>query len=83
MCEKHRKIANVSTCYDDLRYEKITLTHTQSYLKHFDLFAFYFSLHVFLFKQIMNEHIRDRKEIPNYVKLLTFRFYYAEAHKCH
>ena len=30
MCEKHRKIANVSTCYDDLRYEKITLTHTQS-----------------------------------------------------
>ena len=30
VCEKHRKIANVSTCYDDLGYEKITLTHTQS-----------------------------------------------------
>ena len=30
MCEKHRMIVNVSTCYDDLRYEKITLTHTQS-----------------------------------------------------
>ena len=30
VCEKHRKIANVSTYYDDLRYQKITLTHTQS-----------------------------------------------------
>ena len=30
MCEKHRKIVYVYTCYDDLRYEKIALTHTQS-----------------------------------------------------
>ena len=30
MCEEHRKIAQVSTCYDDLRYEKIILTHKQS-----------------------------------------------------
>ena len=30
VCEKYRKIAQVSTRYDDLRYEKITLTHTQS-----------------------------------------------------
>ena len=31
----------------------------------------------------MHEHIRDKKEIPNYVKLLTFQFCYVEAHKCH
>ena len=31
----------------------------------------------------MNGHIRDRKEIPNYVKLLTSQFRYDEAHKCH
>ena len=31
----------------------------------------------------MHGHIRDRKEIPNYVKHLTFQFCYAEAHKCH
>ena len=30
VCEKHCKIALVSICYDDLKYEKITLTHTQS-----------------------------------------------------
>ena len=30
VCEKYRKIAYESTCYDDLRYEKITLTYTQS-----------------------------------------------------
>ena len=58
--------------------------HACNYIKiHFDLFAFYFSLHIFLFKQIMNEHIRDRKEISNNVKLLTFQFYYVKAHKCH
>ena len=51
--------------------------------KHFDLFAFYFTLHIFLFKQIMNGHIRDRKEISNNVKLLTFQFCYVKAHKCH
>ena len=27
--------------------------------------------------------MRDRKEIPNYVKHLTFHFCYAKAHKCH
>ena len=31
----------------------------------------------------MHGHIRDRKEIPNYVKHLTFHFYYAEAYKYH
>ena len=31
----------------------------------------------------MHGHIRDRKEIVNYVKQLTFQFCYAEAHKCH
>ena len=31
----------------------------------------------------MHEHIRERKEIPNDVKHLTFQFRYAEAHKCH
>ena len=31
----------------------------------------------------MHGHIRDRKEIPNDVKLLTFQFCYDEAHKCH
>ena len=51
--------------------------------KHFDLFAFYISLHIFLFKQIMHGHTRERKEIPNDVKHLTFQFCYTEAHKCH
>ena len=55
----------------------------QSYIKHFDLFAFFFSLHIFHFKQIMHGHIRERKEILNDVKHLTFQFCYAEAHKCH
>ena len=32
MCEKHRKIAEVSICYNDLRYEKITLTHNHNCL---------------------------------------------------
>ena len=31
----------------------------------------------------MYGHIRERKEIPNDVKLLTFQFCYDEAHKCH
>ena len=31
----------------------------------------------------MHEHIRDRKEIPNDVKLLTLHFYYAEAYICY
>ena len=29
----------------------------------------------------MHGNIRERKEIPNDVKLLTFQFCYAEAHK--
>ena len=40
------------------------------------LFA-YFSIN----KHIMHGHIRDRKEIPNDVKHLTFQFCYAKAHK--
>ena len=31
----------------------------------------------------MHGHIRDRKEIPNYVKQLIFQFCYVEAHKYH
>ena len=31
----------------------------------------------------MHGHIRDRKEIPNDGKQLTFQFCYAEAHKYH
>ena len=37
----------------------------------------------FSFKQIMHGHIRDRKEIPNDVKHLTFHFCYTEAYRCH
>ena len=95
----------MSTCYDDLRYEKITLTHTQSYLfdgdyhhrgiphfledtlaiiyKAFLLFLLLFFFAYFSFKQIMHGHIRERKEIPNYVKLLTLHFCYNEAYRYH
>ena len=31
----------------------------------------------------MHEHIKERKEIPNYVKLLTLHFCYAEAYGYH
>ena len=31
----------------------------------------------------MHGHIRERKEIPNDIKLLKFQFCYAEVHKCH
>ena len=31
----------------------------------------------------MHEYIRERKEIPNDGKHLTFQFFYVEAHKCH
>ena len=31
----------------------------------------------------MHGHIRDRKEIPNDVKLLTLHFCYAKAYRCH
>ena len=40
-------------------------------------------MYIILFKQIMNGHIRERKEIPNDIKFLTFQFCYAKAHKCH
>ena len=46
-------------------------------------FCFLFFIAYFLFKQTMNGHIRNKKEIPNNVKLLTLHFYYAEAYKCH
>ena len=51
--------------------------------------AFWFFLLLFLlqsyfsFKQTMHVHIRDRKEILNDVKQLTFHFYHTEAYKCH
>ena len=48
----------------------------------FDLFAFYF-ICIFLFKQIMHGHIRDREEIPTDGKHLTLHFCYAEAYRCH
>ena len=73
-----------------ITFEVHPITHTSpsihacNHIKSILIFLlFIFFLHIFLFKQIMNGHIRDRKEIPNYVKLLTFRFCYAEAHKCH
>ena len=31
----------------------------------------------------MHGHIRDRKEIPNDVKLFTLHFCYTEAYTCH
>ena len=31
----------------------------------------------------MHGHIREKKEIPNDVKLLTLHFCYAEAYRCH
>ena len=31
----------------------------------------------------MHGHIRERKETPNDIKLLTLIFCYAEAYKCH
>ena len=46
------------------------------------LFAFIFFAY-FSLKQTMHVHIRDRKEIPNYVKHLTFHFRYVEAYKSH
>ena len=50
--------------------------------KAFWSFYFSFSLHI-LFKQIMQGHIRERKEIPNDGKHVTFQFCYAKAHKCY
>ena len=47
----------------------------------FFLLLFFFAY--FSFKQIMHEHIRERKEIPNYVKLLILHFCYAEVYICH
>ena len=51
--------------------------------KAFWSFYFLFFFAYFSFKQTMHGHIRDRKEIPNDVKLLTLHFCYAEAYKCH
>ena len=49
------------------------------YIQHFDFFCFLFFFAYFSFKQIRHGHIRERKEIPNDVKLLTLHFCYAEA----
>ena len=55
------------------------IIHTCNHIKSNVIFSFF----IFLFNQIIHGHIRKRKEIPNYVKLLAFQFCYAEAHKCH
>ena len=31
----------------------------------------------------MHDHIREKKEIPNDVKLLTLHFFYVEAYRYH
>ena len=49
----------------------------------FLLFIFYFFCIFSFVKHIINEHIRERKEIPNYVKFLTLHFFYAETYRCH
>ena len=45
------------------------------------LFAFIFF--TYFFEHIMHEHIKEREEIPNYVKPQTSQFCYAESHKCY
>ena len=57
--------------------------HVCNLYKVFCFFLLLFFFTCFSFKQIMHEHIRDRKEIPNYVKHLTFQFCYTETHRCH
>ena len=105
LCVKTSQECISVSCYDDLRYEKITLTHTQSYLfdgdyhlrgiphlledmltiiyKSFLFFLLLFFFAYFSFKQTMHGHIRERKEIPNYVKFLTLHLCYNEAYRCH
>ena len=46
----------------------------------FIFFAYFFS---FLFEHIMHGHIREREEIPNYVKPQTSQFCYAKAYRCY
>ena len=41
----------------------------------------FFCVHIFLFEHIMHGHIRERKEIPNYVKPKTSQFCYVKAHR--
>ena len=45
------------------------------------LYLFIFFAYLF-FEHIMHGHIRKRKEIPNYVKPKTLRFFYVEAYRC-
>ena len=40
-----------------------------------------FFAHFFLFEHIMHEHLKERKEIPYYVKPKISQFCYAEAHR--
>ena len=47
------------------------------------LFAFIFLCTFSFVKHIMHVYIRERKEIPNYVKVLTLHFCYAETYVCH
>ena len=46
-------------------------------------FLFLFFAYYSFNKHTMHGHIRERKEISKYVKLLTLHFYYAEAYRCH
>ena len=55
-------------------------TRLQSYIKYFDSFYFLFFFAYFFFKQTVHGHIRDRKEILNDIKHLTFHLCYAEAY---
>ena len=57
--------------------------HSCNHIYSFLIFLLLFFFAYFSFKQTMHGHIRDRKEIPKYVKHLTFHFCYAEAYKCH
>ena len=48
------------------------------------IFLLLFSFAYFSFnKHIIHEHIRERKEIPNDIKLLTLHFCYTEVYRCH
>ena len=47
------------------------------------LFAFDFLCIFFSLEHIMHGHIRERKVIPDDVKLLTLHFCYAKVYKCH
>ena len=57
--------------------------HACNHISILILFAFIFFAKFSFVKYIMHGHIRERKEIPNYVKLLTLHFCYAEVYIYH